>query len=563
MKHQEGVVRALSDPAFYPHAVDSIEHLQTHISHVFLVGMCVYKLKKAVRFSFLDFSTLERRHHFCLEELRLNRRLCPSVYLRVVAITEDADGCLHLGGSGTVIDYVVQMRRLPNEGMLVNRVAEGSVSAETIEALASRLVAFHDAASAGTTVAAYAAPAALQARWDENLRSIRSYVGRVCKAEEYEIVADFGAAFIREHDALLRARQRRERIRDGHGDLHAGNVCIVESAEGGGPLPPLGPGFYIFDCIEFSEAYRCNDVASDIAFLAMDLEHLGRPDLTECLLTSYARQAADPEVLALFPFYACHRACVRAKVESLKSADPDLEEAGRAAAIASAREHLALGVRYAWRALGPTVIACAGLSGSGKTTLATALAAATGSACLSTDRLRTSVVGTSTEPLGASSADTGIYDPGARQAVYVALCERVERALASRRCVIADATFIRLDDRLRLADVAKRHGAPIMFIDCRADEAVIRHRLEARRTTPSISHARWETYQAQREIQDPFGADEPRIIVDTSRGLEATRADALRRLWLWRRGAGICVLNGGGHGPQLIPAGNKERAARE
>jgi aminoglycoside phosphotransferase family enzyme/predicted kinase len=530
---QETLVRALCEPSFYPDRPSAVEHVQTHISHVFVAGPYVYKLKKAVRFPFLDFSTAERRRHFCLEEVRLNRRLCAAVYLDVVPVTRTAGGDFELHGEGAPVDHLVRMRRLPEDGMLVRVLDAGGVRPGMIETLARTVAAFHAGAPTGPEVAAHAEPDALLHRWQEETASTAPFAGRLLAAEDHEVLADFGPSFIRTHEAVLRARQRGGHIREGHGDLHAGNVCLVEApvpAPAG--LPPLAAGVYVFDCIEFSYAFRCNDVASEVAFLAMDLESRDRADLARRFVDAYVGAAGDPIVPVLLPFYACYRACVRGKVAALESEEPEVEPAERAGAECRARRQFLLAARYAWAADGPAVIACCGLSGSGKSTLAAELAAVTGFVAIGSDAIRKrSGEGPAVTPYG-----TGLYTPAAREATYEALCAEADRTLAAGRGVITDATFLRAADRRRLAAVAHAHRRPVVFVECRADEAVIRGRLGAREHAASLSDARWETYLGQRQQREPLTDQEPHLVVDTSDGLAAARASALRGLWRWRRG---------------------------
>jgi aminoglycoside phosphotransferase family enzyme/predicted kinase len=545
------LVDALAEPAFYPHRPDTVEHVQTHISHVFLAGAYAYKLKKPVRFPFVDFSTIKQRHHYCLEEIRLNRRLSPTVYLDVVPITQAADGRPQLAGTGAAIDYVVRMRRLPSDGMVANRIQAGRVPPMLMSTIATTLAAFHAAAPSGPRVAAYAAPDALRARWSDNMEATRPYVGRLFSDLDFQILSDFGPDFIDTHETVLRARQHGGHIREGHGDLHADNVCFLDTPEPAEGQPPLAPGLYIFDCIEFSEAFRCNDVASEIAFLAMDLDSLGRPDLARSFVAAYADTTLDPMVHILLPFYAAYRACVRAKVECLKSAEPEVDERARREAIERAREHFALAVRFAWQAHGPAIIACTGLSGTGKSTVAESLAAATGFELLSSDRIRKREASRRATTAAAMPDSTeasrhygcGLYSAARRQATYVTLCSEIESVLTERRGVIADATFLKWNNRLRLAGVANRQRCPHVFVECTAAEPVVRARLHARETTPSMSDARWDTYTRQRDDHDPFGSTEPHITVDTSRGLEIARAAALRALWAWRKRTATCNLD--------------------
>jgi aminoglycoside phosphotransferase family enzyme/predicted kinase len=530
---QEEVVAALARPETYAHRPARVEHVQTHISHVFLAGPHVYKLKKAVRFPFVDLSTPERRRHYAEEEVRLNRRLAAPVYRGVVPVTREADGALALGGAGTPVEHVVWMRRLPADAMLIRRLERGEPLAPRLDALAARLAAFHAAAPTGPEVAAYADPARIEQEWRGNVAGLRPFVGRLLAAEDYEVLADFGPAFLRRHETLLRARQHAGRIREGHGDLHAEHVCFVDEPVPGTPDDsPLPPGIYVFDCIEFSLAFRATDVAAEVAFLAMDLDALGHPMLARRFATAYAQAAADPDLHRLLNFYACHRAAIRGKVEGLASEQPEIEAPARAAAAERARRHLALAGRYAWSAGGPVLIAVGGLSGTGKTTVARTIAEATGFRLLASDPLRKARAGLRPEEPGPPA----LYTPAARAAVYAALAAEADAALAAGESLILDATWAQRADRAALARIARQHQRPWLLVVCTAPEEVVRERLARRAAEPSVSDARWETYVAQRAAYAPPGPEEPHIVVDTSGTTAAARATVLRALWRWRLG---------------------------
>lgn len=522
------IVDALSDPLTFGHRPATVEHVQTHISHVFLAGPWVYKLKKPVTFPFLDFGSVEKRRHFCEEEVRLNRRLAPGVYLGVLPVTIGHDGRIRLDGEGRVVDHVVSMRRLPDARLLPALLEAGAVGDDLMDTLAARVVAFHAAAPSGPEVASHAAPERLTATWEDVLGGTDAFVGRLLAAEDLEILVDFGPRFVRTHETLLRARQQGGRIREGHGDLHTAHVCILAEPGCGDHLPPLAAGIYVFDCIEFSRPLRCTDVAAEVAFLCMDLERLGHAHLARRFAASYAARADDDDLLRLLPFYTCARACVRGKVEGLKAGEDDVEPDERQAAGERSRTFFALALRHAWQTVAPAIIACAGLSGSGKSTLAAQLAVATGFALLSSDELRKrgQHPAAGVAPWGAD-----LYTPESRAATYAALATEAGVLLGAGQGVIVDATWMRRADRDRLAAEACAQRRPLAYVECRADEAAIRVRLEARDRAPSVSDARWDTYLAQREAWEPLADDEPHVRVDTGSGVAAARAAALRALW--------------------------------
>jgi len=518
---QDRVVVFLSAPATYPHEAREVEHVQTHISHVFLAGAFVYKMKKAVTFPFLDFGTLAAREHFCREELRLNRRLAEAVYLDVLPVTADGEH-LHLDGTGTPIEWVVRMRRLPAERSLGALLDTDAFDGEGVMRLARHLAAFHATAA----IVPGGDPEALLAAWDENVRGVRPMVGRLLAEADLAVLEDFGRTYVVHHDAVLRARVALGHVRDGHGDLRVDHVYVLDR-----DLPPLAgaprvpAGFQVVDCIEFSPAFRAVDVAADLSFLAMELESLGHVDLARGLVHAYAEASRDTLVPALVPFHACHRAVVRGKVEGLAAADAAIDDAAREQASDRARRSFALAGRFAWRSGDPVVIACTGLSGTGKSAVAGMLGETTGFAILSSDVLRREI-----SPEGQAR-----YSAAARVAVYRRMVSDVERRLVARESVIVDATFLARTERDALAHAVHGYGWRHVFIECEADEPVVRRRLDARDAS-SVSDARFDVYVAQRRERTPFGTGEPVLRVDTGRDLAAVRAALLPRLWSWRQG---------------------------
>jgi uncharacterized protein len=523
---QSEVVRALADPAFHPDHPASVEHLQTHISHVFLAGPYVYKLKKPVHFPFLDARAAGRRRALCEDECRLNRRLAAPVYLGVRQITREHDGRLAFDGSGPAVEHLVWMRRLPVERMLDRLVEGGTADADALVRLAALLAEFHAAAPSGPTVAAHASPAALHRIWSDVLALAAPLIGGALSPAIHRILVDFGPSFIDGHASLLAARQDTRRIREGHGDLRAEHVCILDRPlSATQQLGPLAPGIYVIDCVEFSHALRCADVASDVAFLAMDMERLGRPDLAAVFVDGYVVSSGDHQLWTLLPFYCAYRACVRGAVDGLRAAEPEVQVKDRARAIARASRYFTLALRHAWRSRAPFVIACSGLSGTGKTTLATALADATGFMHLSTDVIR----GRDAAQSGPAPYGVERYTSAARAAAYARLCEEAGAALAAGEGVVADATFMRRADRDLLVMTAATHGSRVLFLKCDAASEVIRGRLDARHGGPS--DARWDTYLRQRAERDVLLADEPHQTIDTGREPGEALATALSIAW--------------------------------
>lgn len=543
MSEQDEIVRALAEPAFYPHHPADVRHHETHISHVFVAGPFAYKLKKSVRFSFADFSSVDRRRTVCADEVRLNRRLCPTLYLGALDVVRRADGTLALGGDGVPVEPLVWMRALPERGMLPQALADGRVDAAALAAFARTLAAFHASPVSALDDPRHAEPSVLAARWQHVLDDAAPMIGITHSAPDHEVLTDFGRLFVQRHESLLRGRAPAGRFRDGHGDLHAGNLCLVEAGlppEDGAPA--LEPGLYAFDCLEFSPELRANDVASEVAFLAMDLVVRGHAGLAAAFVDAYVAASSDDELRVLLPFYACHRATIRGMVQGLAAAGAS-QAATRREAIAAARLHFAHATRLAWRAAGPAVVMCCGLSGSGKTTLAVALAESTGFRLLSSDALRKQRAGIDPHARAGGDVAARLYDPRAREAVYEELAAGARAALTAGEPVLLDATFHRRASREPLHALARALRVPLIVVHCVADESVVRQRLEERATRPreaaagqpALSDAGVEVYLAQRAAAEPPGDDEHVLRVDTAGARDDVRDRTLRALWQWRR----------------------------
>ena len=501
-------------PAFYPHLPDEVTSLQTHISYVFLAGEEVYKVKKPVRFSFLDFSTLERRHQICREEVHLNRRLAPDMYRGVVAICGSRQG-YRLGDEADpeAIEYAVQMRRLPEERILSNLLDRRQVTSEMIDRLAAHLAKFHAAAQEDPEVIENGSAAAILRILEDNFSGARSFRGNTIAAEDDDIIQEFCRGFVEDHRELLSRRQKEQRIRDGHGDLHSEHICFGEKLE-------------IFDCIEFNSTFRYCDVASEIAFLAMDLDYHKRQDLSVRLVDRYAELTNDPDLAHLIPFYQCHRAYVRGKVDSLKSAEEEVEKEDRAAALQSARSHFQLAYRYTW-AYKPALIAVVGLSGSGKTTIATALQDRTGFTHLNTDVVRKRLAGVTFESPRPGEFEAGLYSPERSRKTYDALFSQAESIISRGGGVILDATFQRRRDREHLQDLAKRHGIMLLLVGCKCDPDNIRARLKERtHRAEGPSDADWDVYLQQLSGYEHIDSAESEQLLelDTTEPTQATIA---------------------------------------
>ncbi|MCX8116878.1 MAG: phosphotransferase [Desulfobacterota bacterium] len=327
--------KALQDPAAYPEPPGEIRFVETHISLVFLTGEFAYKVKKPVNFGFLDFTTLEKRRHYCGQEVVLNRRLAPSLYLGVVPITEK-DGRISLEGEGHPVEFAVKMRQVPEDFLLDRWLKRGELHPPMMEAVAEILARFYSEAATDDRIQSFARPERVKQDTDENFEQTERYIGHTITQEVYSEIKEKTDQFFQTREGLFYQRIREGRIRDCHGDLRLEHIF-------------WGPEIAIIDCIEFNERFRYTDVAADLAFLAMDLDYHGREDLSGHLIRSYTMRSGDTGLAALLDFYKCYRAYVRGKVESFRLDDPHLPEGEREGVRNRAEKYFALAHRYSQR----------------------------------------------------------------------------------------------------------------------------------------------------------------------------------------------------------------------
>lgn len=492
----------LTDPHCFPGPPASVEIRQTHLSVVCLAGENVYKLKKPVCFSFVDFSTPELRRHFCEEEVRLNRRLCPDVYLGVVPLYQDPLGVWSFLPSpgAVVVDHAVHMRRLPEDRLLSAMLDRNAVEPGDVIRLARIVAAFHRASPRDEATLAAGGPeskiAAILGNFEvtENLADT-VFPGPLHPALEQQVRRD-----VNRLRPILQRRLEQGHVVDGHGDLHARNIFLTD--------PPV-----IFDCIEFRPQFRCGDVATENAFLVMDLIHRGRPDLAETYLDAYIEQTGDTDQRALMPALVSYRAMVRAKVGALAASSPDLPEAEREAEAREARRYLQLAAAAAVSSPPLLIVAC-GLPAAGKSWILQALAERTGWICLSTDRLRKELAGVPPETVLGEE----FYTPQGNERTYEELFRRAREALERGLCVLLDANFRNKPHRTQARALALQAGARALLVWVRTGESVTRSRLEARDEGPetSVSDAGTRVYE---QLRDSFEAP------DTGEGMALLELD--------------------------------------
>jgi aminoglycoside phosphotransferase family enzyme/predicted kinase len=511
------VIRAMLKPDFYPHPADNIELKQTHTSYVLLAGEFVYKVRKAVRFAFIDCSTAARRFALCQREFELNRRLSPDVYLAVVAIRETS-GRIMLDDSGDrtgAMEYAVKMRRLPDARRLDQMIERNTVTTDNITEIASTIANFHARAS-NTHSWSYGAAANVWQMTIGNLVEIEQ-IASAPLLEKIAQIEAYNRRYIAAHWEFLNSRAHDGRIRDGHGDLRADAVYLTADE------------IRIIDCLEFDERLRYGDIANEIAFLAMDIDRLGRPHLSRELVAHFL---CDADVAVLMPFYKCYRATVRAKVELLRSRQQDCSAEDKQRALASAGNLLTLAFDYA-AGPKPLLVVC-GASGTSKSTFAKVLSEHLGFVAFSSDVIRKQLAGIEPGQPAPAIYNQGIYTPDFTSRVYTSLLAEAKKTLNSGRGVILDATFGKRTQRQSAIELANEAGVQPLFIECRAAEDVILQRLSLREhDSERISDATVEIYLKQIKEFEPLDEIPPawRQFVNTVQDPGAIALEVERRIY--------------------------------
>jgi len=517
----ELLIEHLSRPRAYPVRRGPVRHLETHASVLFFAGGFVYKVKKPVQFEFLDFRALGQRLHYCNEEVRLNNSLASSIYLGVVPICKAADGSLIVEGEGEgeieIVEYAVKMRELPEQRMLTNLLASGDIENQKLRDIAAVIAQFHREAATGPGVDEHGAPDAVARNALDNFRDTRDFMepGRLQTISPtlHGFLERSTRRFLESHAGLFRKRVRDGRIREGHGDLHAGNICILKSRAG------VRQRVIIYDRIEFSAAFRCGDVANDLAFLLMDLDRMGYPGFSGFLLQEYMGLAEDPEAREVVDFYKTYRAMVRGKVALLRLAqvdDPDGAEAQ--AARTQAAEYFHLAASYA---LPPALILTCGLPGSGKSWLARHVAQPLRAKVLNSDRVRKRLAGMAPTQSATARFGEGIYDPESTRRTYAALHTTAAETIRHGRTVVVDAGFRSASQRRPFLELAQQASVPVLVLEATIPDDVLRERLRRR------EHGQGEVSDADLGILDQVraGFEKPEEVPEHQRLLCVSEGD--------------------------------------
>ena len=507
----QALIAALQNPALYPHPVDGFRVIETHISWVILTGAYAYKLKKPVDFGFLDFTELAARKHFCEEELRLNQRMAADLYLEVLPITGSVEAP-ELGGTGEPIEYMLKMREFPQSQLLAEVQARGELSDTHIDALAARIAQFHLATPQIAADHELNSPEAIVAPMRQNFEQIRPLLSEAADLQQLDALYDWTETTISRLQPLLRQRCQQGFVRECHGDLHLGNATLIEGE------------VVLFDCIEFNDPFRLIDIASDAAFLAMDLEDRGLKCQARRFINGWLEHSGDYDALALLNLYKAYRALVRAKVNLFRLFQ-EQDAVQRKVILRQYRSYANLAESYS--AIPSRFLAIThGVSAVGKSQVALRLVEALGMVRLRSDVERKRLHGA--QPSAAEGElHGGIYSAEAGEATYRRLHELAETALNAGFSAVIDATYLKHEQRQAAWQVAESTGVPFLIIDCQAPEAVVEQWLAQRQaegTDPS--DATLEVVRAQQASREPLSDAEQLLTrhIDTH---DATSLDTL------------------------------------
>jgi aminoglycoside phosphotransferase family enzyme/predicted kinase len=493
------LIQQMLQPGFYPHAVlEPIQLIQTHVSYVLLTGDYVYKVKKPVNFGFLDYSTLEKRQHFCHEELRLNQRGAGELYLEVLPISLVGEQ-YHLGETGEPVEYLLKMRQFPQEALLSALFEQGKLNETHLEELGRVVAQYHAKTETNDYIRSFGEVPQVRAAFDENYQQTEKYIGGPQTQVQFDETKAYTERFFAERAELFASRIQNNYIRECHGDLHLRNIALWHDK------------IMLFDCIEFNEPFRFVDVMFDIAYAVMDLEAQQRKDLSNAYLNTYVEQTGDWEGLQVLPIYLNRQSYVRAKVTSFLLDDPSVPVAVKEEAAKTAAQYYKLAWEYTQPKQGQLIL-MSGVSGSGKSTMARYLARQLGAIHIRSDAVRKHLAGI---PLLERGSDK-VYTPEMTEKTYARLLELGIILANQGYSVILDAKYDKQNLRQEVITQAEKHHIPFQIVQCTAPLEVVQERLNKR--TGDIADATADLLASQLQQFEQFAdTEKPYLkILDTT-----------------------------------------------
>jgi len=503
------LLKALQNPDLFDHPVTEFTLMETHISWVLLTGDYVYKVKKPVNFGFLDYSSLEQRAHYCREEVRLNRRLAPEMYLDVIAV-HGSEVQPNLKDKGPVIEYMVKTRQFRQQDLLGNMQRAGTLTNAHIDALAARLAAFHQLAQPVAQDAPWGTPDNLHAPVADNFTHIRPLLGDASDLTQLTQLESWAHSTFQRLIPQLAQRRSQGFVRECHGDIYLDNVTLINGQ------------VTLFDGIEFNDAFRWIDVMSDVAFMAMDLEDRGLKAMSQRFVNAYLEHTGDYAGLAVLDYYKAYRAMVRAKVALLRLGQAGVNEEERRQVLDRYHSYTALAERYTHVPLRYGILT-QGIAGSGKSTVALHLVEHLGAIRIRSDIERKRLFGMQND----SGLDSGLYAPELSAQTYTRLAQLSDQILSAGYPVVVDATHLKQAQRAEVRQAIEEQGAPCLMLQCTASIELIEQRIEARRQHNSDpSDADIEVARHQLQAMEPLDEVERSLCIQ----VDTANTDSLSRL---------------------------------
>jgi len=498
----------LQKPELYGNDNKKAEIIQTHISFVVLTDKYVYKIKKPVDFGFLDFSTLEKRKFFCEEEIRLNKRLCPEIYLEIVTLNY-LDDKLSINGPGKIVDYAVKMKQFSQDNIMTSKLKQGEIDVDDIDKMVDILVEFYNKSDRNPEIDKFGTMELIKNNTDENFEQTKDVKDITIPQHIFNFIKMATNDFLDKKQQVLNQRIENGYIRDCHGDLHSGNIVVDEDV-------------CIFDCIEFNTRFRYSDVACDLAYLCMDLDYLGYPYLSSYFINRYIEKSNDPGIVEVINFYKCYRAYVRAKVLGFRLNDPNISQEDKEEVTKTAASYFRLAYYYArlfektLKKTKPVLFITTGLTGTGKTTIAKKFSIDYNAEIMSTDMMRKQVAGIDVYERHHDEYNTGLYSPERMKKTYELIFKKADDILKQGHNLILDGTFKTRELRDKAYEIADKNNAEHMTLYCDCPEEKVKKYLNNRVKKQSISDGRWEIYVKQKASFEPISDDEKSIGIDIS-----------------------------------------------